>query len=151
MCALLTDNRNRTASEVRKIFALCGGSLGSTGCVSYLCSYKGFFLVPKISIAEDRWMEVALEAGADDVVTGDEFYEIICDPKQFDELRKTLEEKRIVTEVAETRHLPSNSVELDADSARKMLKLRDMLEENDDVQNVFANDIIPDSVLAEVS
>lgn len=151
MCEILTDNRNRTASEVRKIFELCGGSLGSTGCVSYLFSYKGFFLVPKISITEDRLIEVALEAGADDVVTGDEFYEIICDPKQFDELRKTLEEKRIVTEVAETRHLPSNSVELDSDSARKMLKLRDMLEENDDVQNVFANDIIPDSVLAEVS
>jgi YebC/PmpR family DNA-binding regulatory protein len=151
MCEILTDNRNRTASEVRKIFELCGGSLGSTGCVSYLFSYKGFFLVPKVSIAEDLLMETALEAGADDIVTGDEYYEITCEPKAFDDLRKTLEDKRIVTEVAEMRHLPSNTVELDADSARKMIRLRDMLDENDDVQNVFANEIIPDSILSEDS
>ncbi|MFM7129829.1 MAG: YebC/PmpR family DNA-binding transcriptional regulator, partial [bacterium] len=91
------------------------------------------------------------EAGAEDIVTSDDYYEITCDPKQFDELRKTLEDKRVVTEVAETRHLPSNSIELDADSARKMIKLRDMLDENDDVQNVFANDIIPESIHSEVS
>ena len=151
MCEILTDNRNRTASEVRKIFELCGGSLGSTGCVSYLFSYKGFFLVPKVCIPEDQLMEVALEAGADDIVTGDEYYEITCEPKSFDDLRKTLEDKRIVTEVAEMRHLPSNTVELDADAARKMIKLRDMLDENDDVQNVFANEIIPDSIIAEAS
>jgi transcriptional/translational regulatory protein YebC/TACO1 len=96
-------------------------------------------------------METALEAGADDIVTGDEYYEITCEPKAFDDLRKTLEDKRIVTEVAEMRHLPSNTVELDADSARKMIRLRDMLDENDDVQNVFANEIIPDSILSEDS
>lgn len=151
MCEILTDNRNRTASEVRKIFEVCGGSLGSTGCVGYLFNYKGYFLVPVKSITEDKLMETALESGADDILTGDEYYEITCEPKAFDDLRKALEDARIVTEVAETRHLPSTTVELDVDSARKMLRLRDLLDENDDVQNVYSNEIIPDSVLAEQS
>ncbi|MFM1801154.1 MAG: hypothetical protein RJA81_506 [Planctomycetota bacterium] len=151
MCEILTDNRNRTASEVRRIFEISGGSLGSTGCVSYLFHYKGFFLVPVKSIEEDRLMEVALESGAEDIQPGDEFYEITCEPKSFDELRKALEDARIVTEVAETRHLPSNTVELDAESARKMLRLRDLLDENDDVQNIYSNEMIPESVLAEIS
>jgi len=151
MCEILTDNRNRTASELRKIFELCGGSLGSTGCVAYLFSYKGLFLVPVKSATEEQLMEVALEAGADDIATGEEYFEITCEPKAFDDVRKALEDARIVTETAEMRHLPSNTVELDAEAARKMLRLRDMLDENDDVQNVFANDIIPESILNEAS
>lgn len=151
MCEILTDNRNRTASELRKIFEICGGSLGSTGCVAYLFNYKGFFLVPVKSTTEEQLMEVALEAGADDIATGDEYYEITCDPKAFEDVRKALEDARIVTETAETRHLPSNTVELEGDTARRMLRLRDMLDENDDVQNVYANDIIPESILNEVS
>ena len=151
MCEILTDNRNRTASELRKVFEICGGSLGSTGCVAYLFSYKGLFLVPVKSATEEQLMEVALEAGADDIATGEEYYEITCEPKAFDDVRKALEDARIVTETAEMRHLPSNTVELDADAARKMLRLRDMLDENDDVQNVYANDIIPESILNEAS
>ncbi|MBI1323448.1 YebC/PmpR family DNA-binding transcriptional regulator [bacterium] len=151
MCEILTDNRNRTAGELRKIFDICGGSLGSTGCVSYLFSYKGLFLVPLKSATEEQLMETALEAGADDIVTGEEFFEITCDPKSFDDVKKALEEARIVTETAEMRHLPSNSVHLDADSARKMLKLRDLLDENDDVQNVYSNEIIPEEILAETA
>lgn len=151
MCDILTDNRNRTAGEIRKIFEVCGGSLGSTGCVSYLFSYKGLFLVPRISATEDQLMEVALEAGADDILTGDEYFEITCEPRVFEDVRKALEDARIVTETAETRHLPSTTVELDAESARKMIRLRDLMDENDDVQNIYANDIIPESILNEES
>lgn len=151
MCEILTDNRNRTASELRKVFEICGGSLGSTGCVSYLFSYKGLFLVPVKCATEEQLMEVALEAGADDIATGEEYFEITCEPKAFDDVRKAFEDARIVTETAEMRHLPSNTVELHADAARKMLRLRDMLDENDDVQNVYANDIIPESILNEAS
>jgi YebC/PmpR family DNA-binding regulatory protein len=149
MCDILTDNRNRTAGELRKIFEVCGGSLGSTGCVSYLFSYKGLFLVPRISTTEERVMEVALEAGADDIATSDDYFEITCDPKVFEDVRKALEDARIVTDTAETRHLPSTTVELDPESARKMLRLRDLMDENDDVQNIYANDIIPESILNE--
>lgn len=89
MCDILTDNRNRTAGEIRKIFEVCGGSLGSTGCVSYLFSYKGLFLVPRISATEEQLMEVALEAGADDILTGDEYFEITCEPRVFEDVRKS--------------------------------------------------------------
>jgi transcriptional/translational regulatory protein YebC/TACO1 len=94
-------------------------------------------------------MEVALEAGADDIATSDDYFEITCDPKVFEDVRKALEDARIVTDTAETRHLPSTTVELDPESARKMLRLRDLMDENDDVQNIYANDIIPESILNE--
>lgn len=149
MCEILTDNRNRTAGELRKIFDICGGSLGSTGCVSYLFSYKGLFLVPVKAATEERLMETALEAGADDIATGDEYHEITCDPKAFEDVKKALEDAGIVAESAEMRHLPSNSVALDPDAARKMMKLRDLLDENDDVQNVYSNEIIPEEILSE--
>ena len=93
-------------------------------------------------------MEVALEAGADDVQLVDGFYEVTCDPKLFETVRKSLEEERIPTESAETSYIPTTSVDLDVENGKKMLKLRDMLDENDDVQNVYANDNIPEEAMA---
>jgi transcriptional/translational regulatory protein YebC/TACO1 len=93
-------------------------------------------------------MEVALEAGADDVALVEGYYEVTCDPKIFDAVRKSLEEQRIPTESAETSYIPSNYVDLDVESGKKMRKLRDMFDENDDVQNVYANDNIPEEALA---
>jgi YebC/PmpR family DNA-binding regulatory protein len=148
LCEALTDNRNRTASEIRRVFELAGGNLGAMGCVGYLFNFKGLFVVDAKHVTEDRLMEVALEAGADDVALVDGYYEVTCDPKIFDAVRKSLEEQRIPTETAETSYIPGNYVDLDVESGRKMRKLRDMLDENDDVQNVYANDNIPEEALA---
>jgi transcriptional/translational regulatory protein YebC/TACO1 len=93
-------------------------------------------------------MEVALDAGADDVELIDAFYEVTCDPKLFETIRKRLEEERIPTESAETSYIPTTSIDLDVENGKKMRKLRDMLDENDDVQNVYANDNIPEEAMA---
>jgi YebC/PmpR family DNA-binding regulatory protein len=148
LCEALTDNRNRTASELRRVFELAGGNLGAMGCVGYLFTFKGLFVVDSKHVTEDRLMEVALEAGADDVQLIEGYYEVTCDPKLFETVRKSLEEQRIPTETAETSYIPGNYVDLDVESGRKMRKLRDMLDENDDVQNVYANDNIPEEALA---
>lgn len=148
LCEALTDNRNRTAGELRRVFEAAGGNLGASGCVSYLFNFKGLFIVEPKHVEEDRLMEVALEAGADDVQLIDGLFEVTCDPKLFEAVRKGLEDARIPTESAETSYIPTTSVDLDVDNAKKMLKLRDQLDENDDVQNVYANDNIPEEATA---
>jgi YebC/PmpR family DNA-binding regulatory protein len=148
LCEALTDNRNRTAGELRRVFEASGGNLGASGCVSYLFNFKGLFIVDPKHVEEDRLMEVALEAGADDVQLVEGLFEVTCDPKIFEAVRKALEEARVPTESAETSYIPTTSVELDLESGKKMLKLRDQLEENDDVQNVYANDNIPEEAMA---
>jgi len=148
LCEVLTDNRNRTAGEIRKAFEHCGGNLGATGCVSYLFNFRGVFVIDAKGVAEDRLMEVALDAGADDLRRVDDSFELTCDPKVFEAVRKALETERVAAESAETGYLPTTSVDLDVDNGRRMLKLRDTLEENDDVQNVYANDNIPEAALA---
>jgi YebC/PmpR family DNA-binding regulatory protein len=148
LCEALTDNRNRTASELRRSFELAGGNLGASGCVGYLFNFKGLFIIDPKHVAEDRLMEVTLDAGADDFELVDGFYEVTCDPKLFEAVRKRLEEERIPTESAETSYIPTTSIDLDVENGRKMRKLRDMLDENDDVQNVYANDNIPEEAMA---
>lgn len=148
LCEALTDNRNRTASELRRVFELAGGNLGASGCVGYLFNFKGLFIIDPKHVAEDRLMEVTLDAGADDFELVEGFYEVTCDPKLFETVRKRLEEERIPTESAETSYIPTTSIDLDVESGRKMRKLKDMLDENDDVQNVYANDNIPEEAMA---
>jgi YebC/PmpR family DNA-binding regulatory protein len=148
LCEALTDNRNRTAGELRRAFEAAGGNLGASGCVSYLFNFKGLFIVDPKHVEEDRLMEIALEAGADDVQLVEGLYEVTCDPKIFEAVRKALEDARIATESAETSYIPTTSVDLDVEAGKKMLKLRDLLEENDDVQNVYANDNIPEEAMA---
>jgi len=148
LCEALTDNRNRTAGELRRAFEAAGGNLGASGCVSFLFHFKGLFLVDPKHVDEDRLMEVALEAGADDVQLVEGFYEVTCDPKLFETVRKALEDARIPTESAETSYIPTTSVDLDVETGKKMLKLKELLEENDDVQNVYANDNIPEEAMA---
>lgn len=147
LCEVLTDNRNRTAGELRKAFEVCGGNLGGTGCVSYLFTYKGLFLIDPKHVTEDRLMEVALDAGADDIQLLGDYWEVTCDPKAFEAVRKALEGARIATESGEITYLASTEVGLNADDGKKMLKLRDILDENEDVQNVYANDNIPEEVM----
>jgi YebC/PmpR family DNA-binding regulatory protein len=148
LCDVLTDNRNRTASELRKAFEVCGGNLGGSGCVSYLFDYKGIFVVDDKAVAEDALMEIVLEAGADDLAHVEGYFEVTCDPKNFEAVRKAIEAATIPVESAETSYLATTSVELDADHGRRMIRLRDLLDENEDVQNVYANDYIPESALA---
>ncbi len=148
LCEVLTDNRNRTAGDLRKAFEVCGGNLGATGCVSYLFSYKGLFLIEAKAVAEDRLMEIVLEAGADDLQHIDDYYEVTCDPKVFEDVRKALEDHQVVPESAETSYLASTTVDLDVETGKKMIKLRDILDENEDVQNMYANDNIPEEALA---
>jgi YebC/PmpR family DNA-binding regulatory protein len=148
LCEALTDNRNRTAGELRRVFEAAGGNLGGSGCVSYLFNYKGLFIVDPKHVTEDTMMEVVLEAGADDVQLVEGYYEITCDPKIFETVRKALEDHKIATESAETCYIPTNYVDLDVESGKKMLKLKDSLDENDDVQNVYANDNLPAEVAA---
>jgi YebC/PmpR family DNA-binding regulatory protein len=148
LCEVLTDNRNRTAGDLRKAFEVCGGNLGASGCVSYLFSFKGLFVIEAKTVAEDRLMEIALEAGADDLEHIDEYFEVTCDPKVFESVRKALESHKIAVESAETSYIPNTMVDLDVENGKRMLKLRDILEENEDVQNVYANDNIPEEVTA---
>ncbi len=147
LCEVLTDNRNRTAGDLRKAFEVCGGNLGATGCVSYLFQYKGLLLIDPKHVTEDRLMEVALDAGADDIQLLGDYWEVTCDPKVFDVVRKALEGAKIATESAEITYLASTEVDLSVEDGRKMLKLRDILDENEDVQNVYGNDNIPEEVM----
>ena len=148
LCEVLTDNRNRTAGELRKAFEICGGNLGSSGCVSYLFTFKGLFVIEAKTVVEDRLMEIVLEAGADDLSRVDEYFEVTCDPKIFESVRKTLEKARIATEAAETTYIPGNEIKLDAEASKKMLRLRDLLEENEDVQNAYDNAEIADELVS---
>ena len=147
MCEVLTDNRNRTAGELRKIFEKKGGALGTTGCVAWMFSKKGLFTVKASEYDEDTVMEIALEAGADDVVRNEDCYEITCTIEGFQPIKQALASKEINTQVAEFSQIPSNLVALDEAGSRKILNLMDMLEDQDDVQNVSANFDIPAEVM----
>ena len=151
LCEILTENRNRTAGEIRKIFEVHGGNLGATGCVAWMFHRKGLFLVPAEHVDEETLFEIALEAGADDVKrTGDSF-EVTCSPEDFQAVSESLESHQIPTDVAEVSRIAANTVELDAAAARKVLKLMEALEDQDDVQNVTANFDIPDEIMEEVA
>ena len=148
---VLTDNRNRAASDVRYIFSKNGGNLGTTGSVSYLFDRKGIILVPKDTVDEDGLMEAALEAGADDVEEMEDDYRVVTTPEDFTSVRDALDESGIEYENAEITLEPQNSIDLEAGTARQTLRLIDALEENDDVQEVYANFDISDEVMAEVA
>jgi YebC/PmpR family DNA-binding regulatory protein len=147
---VLTDNRNRAASDVRYLFSKNGGKLGTSGSVSYLFERKGVILVPRDATDEDTLMEVALEAGAEDVEEQENDYRVVTTPEDFSAVREALGEADIPYENAEITMEPQNSIDLDAGTARQTLRLIDALEENDDVQEVYANFDISEEVMAEV-
>jgi YebC/PmpR family DNA-binding regulatory protein len=150
LCQVLTDNRNRTAPEIRKIFELGHGKLGGAGCVAWMFDSKGFFLIPTDRVDEDRLMEIALEAGADDVRPDGKNFSLTCDPAVYEAVSKALSDAGITPEVKEITRIPKTTVDLDADAARKILKLMERLDDHDDVQSVSANFNIPDEVMAEM-
>lgn len=145
----LTDNRNRTAPEMRHSFERSGGSLGTSGSVAFQFSKQGVFAISAGKVDEEKLMEVALEAGADDVQTQEGTFIVFCPMTSFAALKDALEAAGIKTESAELTNVPQNTVELNEEDARKVLKLIDTLEDNDDVQNVSHNADIPDAALQE--
>jgi YebC/PmpR family DNA-binding regulatory protein len=150
MVDILTDNRNRTAPEIRKMFEMHGGNLGGAGCVAWMFAKKGLFLVAADKIDEDRLMEIALEAGADDVRrSGDEF-EVTCEPASYSAVSDALEAAGVEVAMKKLTNIPNSTVDLDATTAPKVLKLMEALDDHDDVQNVSANFNIPDDVMAAV-
>jgi YebC/PmpR family DNA-binding regulatory protein len=151
MCEILTDNRNRTAPEIRKVFEMNGGKLGSTGCVAYLFERKGVFVVNGDKLDEDRLMEIALEAGADDVKADGDKFEVIASPDVFGQVGDALRTAGIESESSQIQRLPTSTVDVeDADTARQVLKLMEALDNHDDVQNVTANFNIPDEAMAQI-
>ena len=146
----LTDNRNRTASDVRYVFSKNGGKLGTSGSVAYLFERKGIILVPKDAADEDELMMAALEAGAEDVEEQESDYRVVTTPEEFAAVRTALDDAGIGYENAEITMEPQNSIDLDASTARQTLRLIDALEENDDIQEVYANFDISDEVMSVV-
>ena len=147
LCEILTDNRNRTAGEIRKYFELADGKLGESGCVAWMFERKGLFLIAAEGVNEERLMELALDAGADDVKRVDDKFEVTCDPAIFQQVADALASGGIATEVSEINRIPSSTVDLDAETGRKVLKLLEKLDDHDDVQNVAANFNIPEEAM----
>ncbi|TWH64758.1 YebC/PmpR family DNA-binding regulatory protein [Azomonas agilis] len=146
----MTDNRNRTAAEVRHVFSKCGGNLGTDGSVAYLFERKGQ-LQFAVGVNEDALMEAALEAGADDVVTHEDgSIEVLTSFADFISVNEALIKAGFKPENAEVTMIPSTTADLDLETAQKVLKLIDMLEDLDDVQNVYSNAEISDEVMAQL-
>ena len=150
MCEIMTDNRNRTAPEIRTLFSKYNGNLGSTGCVSYLFDRKGLFLLPA-GTDEERAMEVAMEHGGDNVETNDQGkLEITCPPEAFAQLAEALSQAGLTCEFSEVTRIAQTEVELDPDTARSALKLLEMLDDHDDVQSVSTNLRLSPELLAQL-
>lgn len=145
-----TDNRNRAASEIRHLFTKFGGSLAAAGAVSYLFKSRGLLVVEKSAIAEDALLEVVLEAGADDVITEGDAFEVLTPPSAFEAVREALAGREVPVQSAEVTKLASVHVALLEKDAGSVLRLVEQLEENEDVQKVYANFVLPDEVLARL-
>jgi YebC/PmpR family DNA-binding regulatory protein len=145
----LTDNRNRTAPEMRRIFEKVGGQLGAANCVAWMFEKKGTFVVAREAADEDALMEIALEAGADDVRTEGDIYVIVCQPTSFSALKQALADKNVPTVTAEIAMIAKTTVPVAGDKAKQVLRLMEMFEDHDDVQNVYANFDMPDEVMTE--
>ncbi|MFH1876160.1 MAG: YebC/PmpR family DNA-binding transcriptional regulator [Candidatus Omnitrophota bacterium] len=151
MVETLTDNKNRTSAEVRNIFSKKGGNLAGAGSVAWLFTKKGYFLVDKAARSEDEIFSISVEAGAEDVQTGDKNYEIYCDPKNFEKIKQELASQEIKWETAELTLVPNSKVKIAGNEAKQLLALIEALEEQDDVQKVHANFDIPDEVMEEIA
>ena len=147
---VVTDNRNRTASEIRKIFERAGGKMGSAGSVAYQFERKGMFSVPASATDEDTLMSIALDAGADDLKRSGDTFEITCDPAAFAQVRDALQTNKLTPTVAEISKLPKAPVDVDAEVGRKVMRLMEALDDHDDVQNVYSTMNITEAMVAEV-
>ncbi len=147
----MTDNRNRTVAEIRHILSKYGGSMGESGSVAWMFTKKGIILVPQEETTEDDLMMATLEAGADDIQEDGNFFQITTEPANLESVKKALQENEISFESAEITMEPSNTVKLEGKNAEHMLKMMDALEEHDDVQNIYSNFDIDESILEQMS
>jgi YebC/PmpR family DNA-binding regulatory protein len=148
---VLTDNRNRTNGEVRKIFERGGGNMGSAGCVGYLFERKGIFSVDTNGVDEDTLMGVALDAGADDLKRAGSTFEITCEPAQFNKVQEALHKANVTTVNAELAQIGKVPVDVDVETAKKVMRLMETLDDHDDVQHVYCNVNLTEEVMAEMA
>ncbi len=151
LCDALTENRNRTGGEIRKIFEVHNGNLAGSGSVSWMFERKGLFMVPQKHVEEDKLFELAIEAGADDVKKSGDAFEVTTSIEAFQEVANIFEKNQIPTDVSELARIPTTTVDLDAAGGKKVLKLMEALEDQDDVQSVTANFNIPDEIMEELA
>jgi len=147
----LTDNKNRTVSEVRHIFSKNGGNIGESGCVGWMFTRKGYLVVEKAKASEDQLLEIILEAGADDLQEDGSNYEIFTSPDSYESVVKALAENNIDTAAANLGYIPQNYISVKGKKAAQTLRLIEELEDNDDVQNVWANFDIDEDEIAQYS
>lgn len=149
MVEALTDNKNRASAEVKNILSRKGGNMAGPGAVSRFFHKKGLIIIEKSKIEEDKLMDIVLNAGAEDMKTEDKIYEITTDPKDFENVKKALDDNKIECQLAEVTMVPTMTVKVAGDHARQVLALVDALEDYEDVQNVYANFDIPDEILEQ--
>jgi YebC/PmpR family DNA-binding regulatory protein len=152
MVDALTDNRNRTGPEIKKIFEKHGGSLGASGCVNWMFSQKGLITVSNEKVDEEQLLEIALNAGADDVKNVGSFSEITCSPSAFEGLKKALQDNEVPMELAEISMVPQTTVSIsDKHTAERIVSLMEAFDDHDDVQNAYSNFDIPDEIMQKIS
>jgi len=147
---VLTDNRNRTTSEIRKIFERSGGKMGSAGCVGYMFERKGVFSTNAVDVDEDTLMTIALDAGADDMKRSGSTFDITCDPAAFSEVQEALLKHNLNLVSAEISQVAKAPVDVDAEVGRRILRLMDALDDHDDVQNVYSNANLSEEMIASI-
>jgi len=151
MIDCLTDNRNRTVADIKHIFERHGGNLGEPGCVSWMFEKKGLIVFEKNSVEEEKLLDLALEAGAEDIKEGETQFEVLSDPADFESVKKAFDDEGLSYTLAEISMIPQNTVRLEGKEAERMLTLMGALEENDDINHVYANFDIPDEVMEALS
>lgn len=148
----LTDNRNRTVADIRRIFSRHGGNLGENGCVAWMFHQRGLFAIDRTVMSDESFMELALELEAADISIEDDIYEIYTEPESYGAIREELEQREVPLAAKELAMLPQSQVQVGADEAPLLLRLMEALEDQDDVQNVWANfDVDSDVLAAQVS
>jgi YebC/PmpR family DNA-binding regulatory protein len=147
---VLTDNRNRTAGEIRNVFSKHGGALGESGSVAWMFDRQGLITVERARVGEDALLEVALDAGAEDVRSLQDAFEVVTSPEQFFAVKRALEAAGIPLAAADITMVPKTTVRLEGKPAQQVLRLVEALEDHDDVQQAYANFDVPDEVLQEV-
>lgn len=147
MLEVLTDNKNRTVADIRHIFSKHNGNLGETGCVAWMFNKKGLIILPAEGVNEDRLMEVALEAGADDITQEGNTYEVTTDPESMETVKEAIEKAGFPISEASVTMIPQSTIKLEKKQASQMLKMMDTLEDHDDVQNVYANFDIDEEIM----
>jgi len=151
MVEVLTDNKNRTTSDIRSIFSKKNGNVAGAGSVGWMFEKKGYIEIEKTSASEDKVMSIVLDAGAQDMETEEDIYAITTNPKDFEKVKKALEDNNIKSKSTEITMIPKSTVQLKGESAKQILALVEALEDNDDSQNVYANFDIPDEIVGEES